>query len=146
MTLTKKGDYSYGTSAKDIQTEMAEFSEDNGYPAVRYAQSVCACGNRSFNLESDEDAGVAQRTCAECGVVHFMGDSAEFADDADLGGHVCVCGEDVFELMSGVALYPDSNDVRWYYIGCRCAGCDLVGVFAEWKCEAGNADAFLAKV
>lgn len=145
MTLKKKGDYWYGTSPEDIKTEIAKFSHDE-YPASRYAQSVCACGNRTFNLESDEEAGVAQRTCAECGVVHFMGDSAEFADEADLGGHVCVCDEDTFELMSGVALYADSNDVRWYYIGCRCVDCNLVGVFAEWKCEAGDADAFLAKV
>jgi hypothetical protein len=36
--------------------------------------------------------------------------------------------------------------VRWYYIACHCFECDLVGVFADWKCEAGDAAAFLAKV
>jgi len=36
--------------------------------------------------------------------------------------------------------------VRWYYIACHCVECNLVGVFADWKCEAGDAAAFLAKV
>jgi hypothetical protein len=48
--------------------------------------------------------------------------------------------------MSGVSVYEGTHDVRWYYIACRCVECNLVGVFADWKCEAGDAAAFLAKV
>jgi hypothetical protein len=43
-------------------------------------------------------------------------------------------------------VYEGTHDVRWYYIACRCVECNLVGVFADWKCEAGDAAAFLAKV
>jgi hypothetical protein len=74
-----------------------------------------------------------------------MGDSAEYAEEADFDNHICVCDAENFELLSGVALYEGSTDVRWYYIGYKCTKCNLVGVFAEWKCEAGNVDEFLSK-
>ena len=75
-----------------------------------------------------------------------MGDSVEHAHEASFEDHLCVCDADVFELLSGVALYDQSDDIRWYYIGCHCVVCDLVGVFAEWKCEAGNVGDFLSSV
>ena len=57
-----------------------------------------------------------------------------------------MCDGQAFELLTGVALHADSHDVRWVYLGCRCVQCNLVGVFADWKAEAGDADAFLARV
>lgn len=146
MTLKKKGKYWYGTTLEDVKSEMLRFSSLNEYVAVKFAESVCACGCRLFKLESDEDGGAARRVCASCGAAHLMGDSAEYADGADFDNHECACGAEVFELLSGVALYDESNDVRWNYIGCRCTKCNLVGVFAHWKCEAGDADAFLVKI
>lgn len=146
MTLKKKGKFWYGTTQEDLRTEMRRYSADNVYEATRYAASACACGGKTFTLDTDEDAGVALRTCTACGNEHYMGDSASYADEAEPARHPCVCDGEAFELLSGVALYEDSNDVRWYYIGCRCAQCDLVGVFADWECEAGDADAFLAAV
>ncbi|SEF32128.1 hypothetical protein ABL840_24745 [Variovorax sp. NFACC27] len=146
MALRKKGRYWYGDGPEDTQVEVQRYSKSNAYVATRFAASACTCGHRSFRLESDEEAGAARRTCTACGGVHLMGDSAEYADEAELEGHECVCGEETFELLSGVTLYTDSNDVRWYYLGCRCTSCSLVGVFADWKCEGGDADAFLAAV
>lgn len=144
MTLNKKGQYWYGADTKDTKDEVERYSGLNGYKTVKFSQAVCGCGSLSFKLETDEEQGVAKRTCANCGAMHFMGDSAEYAEGATLEGHECICSATDFELCSGVALYRDSNDVRWYYIGCRCAHCHLVGVFADWKCEAGDADAFLS--
>ncbi|MCY1043699.1 hypothetical protein OV208_20435 [Corallococcus sp. bb12-1] len=144
MALKKKGRYWYGTGPQDVQAEMVRFSQLNGYPSTRFSASVCSCGNATFKLESDEDAGAARRSCAACGSVHLMGDSAQYADEAEFERHDCACSEQVFQLLSGVALYDGTNDVRWYYIGCLCVACQLVGVFADWKCEAGNADVFLA--
>ncbi|WP_432725972.1 hypothetical protein [Variovorax sp. W6] len=146
MALKKKGRYWYGDGLEDTQVEVQRYSKSNAYVATRFAASACACGHRAFRLESDEEAGAARRTCTACGSVHLMGDSAEYADEAELGGHECVCGEESFELLSGVSLYAESNDVRWYYLGCRCTSCSLVGVFADWKCEGGDADGFLAAV
>ena len=146
MALTKKGRYRYGTTPEAVQAEITRYSRENTYLAQAFAMSVCDCGGHAFQLATDEDAGVAERRCEACGAEAMMGDSAEYAEEADTELHECVCGEDVFELHSGVALYDGSRDVRWYYIGCRCIKCNLVGVFADWKCEAGNADEFLAKV
>lgn len=145
MALRKKGKYWYGTTLDDIRQQVEQYSE-SGYRARRFRESVCECGNRIFRLRTDEVEGAGERTCTTCGDRHLMGDSAEFAASANLERHECICGSEEFELLSGIALYSDSNDVRWYYIGCRCTACNLIGVFADWKCEAGDAESFLAKV
>lgn len=145
MAVSKRGEYSYGTDDADIRSEIVKYSRDNKYKAVKFATALCACGSSSFALETDEDAGVANRICAACGTTKLMGDSAKYFAEATLENHVCVCDHDYFGIMSGVALYRESNDVRWYYIGCRCRSCSLVGVFADWKSESGEADVFLAE-
>jgi hypothetical protein len=150
MALIKKGKYWYGTDANtsvdDIKTEMRRYSLQNSYEAMQFASSVCQCGSTHFKLETDEDEGAARRICVGCDAVVLMGDSAEYAADANFDNHECICDGVTFELLSGVALYANSNDVKWYYIGCKCATCSLVGVFADWKCEAGDAKAFLQKI
>lgn len=149
MTLKKKGEYWYGTTMEDLEAEMVDYSTQNVYVATRFRQSHCHCGSDTFKLETDDEVGAARRICAACGAVHLMGDSSEYADEADFSRHMHLCepnGYENFKLLSGVALYEGSNDVRWYYIGCLCTNCQLVGVFAEWKCEAGDADTFLANV
>ena len=145
MATSQKAGYWYGTDDSDIQAEIVRYSEANKYPAVRFSQASCGCGGDAFELESDEEAGVARRTCAGCGEIKLMGDSASYIAEATPERHICICDHNVFGITSGVALYPDSNDVRWYYIGCRCRACQLVGVFADWKSESGDADAFLAE-
>jgi hypothetical protein len=145
MALKKKGKYWYGDTPDDIKAELVRYSTSNVYRATKFAQPTCACGNSVFRLESDEEEGAGRRTCCSCQEVHLIGDSAEYEADAEFEGHQCVCDGDQFELMVGVALYEGSNEVRWCYIGCRCSKCQLVGVFADWKCEAGDADAFLAE-
>ena len=144
MTLKKNGPYWYGTEAGDTRAEVERYSGLNGHRAVKFAQAACGCGSRSFNLATDEAQGVAQRLCTSCGTAHLMGDSSEWVDGASWDDHECACSGKAFELCVGVALYDGSNDARWYYLGCRCTQCRLVGVFADWKCEAGDADALLA--
>ena len=145
MALSKKGRYWYGTENSDIQVEIARFSQLNKYEAVKFSAASCVCGGDTFKLESDEDAGAARRICTQCSAVKLMGDSATYASEATFDNHVCECDGEVFSITSGVALYQDSNDIRWYYIGCHCKKCNLVGVFAHWKCECDDADAFLAE-
>ena len=144
MALKKKGKYWYGDTRDDIQEEVVRYSISNSYRATKFAKPTCTCGGVSFRLESDEEEGAGRRTCINCQQVHLIGDSADYEADAEFEHHQCVCDGDQFELALGVALYEDSNDVRWCYIGCRCTQCKLVGVFADWKCEASDADAFLA--
>ena len=146
MALTKKDKYWYGTDLTDLRLEMDRYSAAIGCPAEKFADSVCTCGHNVFRLESDELQGAARRTCASCGWVHLMGDSDDYAVTAEFDFHECICDAQAFLITSGVALYASSNDVRWYYIGCMCTRCNLVGVFADWKCESGDADLFLSKV
>ncbi len=146
MVLRKRGGYWYGAGPEDTRVELQRYSNLNGYRAVRFAEPVCRCGSRSFRLATDEDEGAARRTCTICGATHFMGDSARYAAIAEFTDHGCICSGNEFELLCGVAVYRDSNDVRWFYIGCRCTVCGLVGVFADWKWEAGDADVFLSGI
>ncbi|WP_202741009.1 hypothetical protein [Acinetobacter sp. 'aerobic (ED)'] len=146
MSLYQKGKYWYGQNRDDLRLEMTRFSHLNGYEAKEFASSFCRCGNHIFCLESDENEGIARRICTQCNHAHLMGDNAEYIEDAELEEHICICDNQQFELESAVALYDGSNDVRWYYIGCRCTNCSLIGVFADWKCEGGNATKFLAKI
>lgn len=146
MTLKRKGKYWYGDDTADLRAEVMRYSGLNEYAATRFGVPVCTCGGERFHLRSDEEAGVVERTCADCGATQWMGDSAEFAENAELDSHACVCDAeaDVFELAPAVHLYVDSNDVRWFYVGCRCPACGLVGVYVDYKCKGGDADAFLA--
>ena len=58
----------------------------------------------------------------------------------------CLCGEAGFEVTAGVALYDDSEDVRWFYVGCRCPACGLVGCYGDWSCEFPGYAELLARV
>ena len=108
MVLKKKGKFWYGKTLEDIQTEVRRYSALNGYEAVKFSASTCICGNTTFRLETDEDVGVAKRTCASCGSSHLMGDSADYVADANLEGHECVC--DGTEFCTGLsASCPDDS-------------------------------------
>src|SRR5256885_11207179 len=61
---------------------------------------------------SDLEAGVAIRTCTDCGQEHLMGDSAEYVEEATPEAHECVCENETFELMSGVSVYERSEERR----------------------------------
>ncbi len=135
MALKKRRKYYYGDSSADVQEMLVRYSGKNGYPAVHFASPLCACGSRRFALLTDEDEGVGVRRCTSCGAEHVMGDGAQYLSEATPNSHECICGASEFELTAGVALYDGSEDVRWFYIGCFCMSCHLVGCFADWKNE-----------
>lgn len=145
MALSRKGEFWYGTSREDLEQEVRSYSQGNTYLAAKFASPRCECGSETFKLQSDEEVGAVRRECAACGVRHLMGDSDEYADQANFDNHICMCDSEIFELAPSVALYAGSNDVRWFYVGCRCISCNLVGVFVDYKCEAGDAYRFLEK-
>ena len=41
----------------------------------------------------------------------------------------------MFNIGVGFALFTDSNDIRWSYVGLRCVGCGLLGCVADWKID-----------
>lgn len=144
-TLHKRGKYWYGDSHADLSQEIWRYSK-RGYPAEHFANAICTCGGKVFKVLLNEDEGVAVRECVHCGHVHPIGDSEEYLQDATLEECECVCKAEQFEVTVGVALYEDSEDVRWLYLGCRCVACSLVAVYGDWKNEFEGYQDFLAKV
>lgn len=147
MALQKRGKWWYGDSQADIRLEITRYSKEVGYLAEHFADAICSCGGRVFNLYMDDAAGVASRICLGCEAeAHPMGDSADYIDEAEEEECVCPCGQEKFEITIGVSLYPDSEDVKWLYVGCRCPACGLTAVYGDWKNEFIGYRELLARV
>lgn len=135
MTIKKRGKFWYGDEQSDIRTELARYSKLNEYPVDHFADAVCVCGGRVFRIRVDDNEGAAIRTCVACLNEHTIGDSADFLANAELEQSGCCCNAEEFEVTVGVSLYPESEDVRWLYLGCRCPKCGLTGCYGDWKNE-----------
>ncbi len=143
--MTKRGKHRFGDSQADIPDEIPRYSK-HGYPAQHLADAVCRCGGSAFRLRVDDNEGAAVRQCASCGAEHAIGDSAEYLDGAELEECECPCGFGELQVTAGVALYDGSEDVRWLYLGCRCARCGLTAVYGDWKSEYNGYRELLARV
>ncbi len=134
MALKKRGAHHYGESQSDISIALAKHSR-RGYLAEHFQNAACSCGHNLFRLFVDDVEGAAIRVCNSCTKEHPIGDSADYLDDAELEECECPCGQGIFEITAGVSLYPNSEDVRWLYLGCRCPECGLTACYADWKNE-----------
>ncbi len=146
MALHKKGKFYYGDSQADILEELSRYSQLNEYPAVHFADAVCICGGKLFNLAIDDNEGAAVRRCKKCRNEHPIGDSAEFLENAELEECECPCTSESFEITVGVALYENSEDVKWIYIGCRCENCGLTACYSDWRNECTDFRELLNRV
>lgn len=146
MALRKKGKYFYGDAQSDIREELLDYSKANADPIRHFADAVCVCGGQTFVLSLDDDEGAAIRTCVNCQREHPIGDSEDFLESAELEECGCPCGADEFEITAGVALYRDSDDVKWFYLGCRCVACGLVACYGDWKNESQNYRELLKRI
>ena len=145
MSLQLRGKYYYGESHADIRTSLEVYSRNN-YPTEHYADAVCTCGCTHFQLFLDDEVGAAVRRCEAHAHEHPMGDSADYLDEANPGECECPCGSNMFEISAGVALYRESDDVKWLYIGCRCIACGLTACYGDWKNEYLGYASFLDKI
>lgn len=146
MTLHKRGKHYYGDSQADIREEVLRYSQLNEYFAQHFADVNCECGSKTFRLTLDDNEGAAIRICTGCNNEHAIGDSEDFLENASLEECVCPCGSESFEIAVGVSLYDNSEDVRWLYLGCRCAQCGLTAVYGDWKNEFIGYRDLLARV
>lgn len=146
MALRKKGKYRYSDAQSDLRDELLNYSKANADPIEHFADAICVCGNATFVLLLDNEEGAAKRVCLACQDEHFIGDSEDYLEEAELEGCECPCGADEFQITAGVALYQNSDDVRWFYLGCRCLACELVACYGDWKNECEDYRAFLARV
>ena len=146
MALKKRGKYRYGDSQADIREELLRYSKMDEYIAHHFADAVCKCGGKLFQLTLDGDEGAAVRICVACKTEHAIGDSADYLEDAELSECACPCGGEEFEISVAVSLYDDSEDVCWLYLGCRCPKCGLTAVYGDWKNEFNGYQELLARV
>lgn len=151
MTVEKRGQFWFGDSQVDIRKELCRYSDLNGYRATLFADAVCDCDNKRFELQLDDSEGAAIRTCVDCQRVHPIGDSDDYLSDANLESCECPCGSCHFEIAVGVSLYQATDDIRWTYIrwtyiGCRCIDCHLIACFGDWKSEYIGSSEYLARV
>ena len=146
MALVRRGTYSYGDSQLDIREELLRYSAANSYLVHHFSDAVCICGGTLFRLVLDDAEGAALRTCVTCGTEHAIGDSDEYMQDAQMQECACPCESEQFQITAGVSLYEGSEDVRWFYIGCRCQRCGLTAVYGDWKNEFFSYRELLSRV
>ncbi len=146
MALRKEGQYSYGDSNLDIREGLTRYSRKQGCLAVHFADAVCGCGSKVFHLSLEDTEGAAIRECISCKAEHPIGDSQDYLEDAELKECQCPCGSGAFEITAGVALYGNSEDVKWLYIGCRCVKCGLTACYGDWKNEYNGFSKLLSRI
>ena len=146
MSLRQQGKCRYGDAQADIRAELLRYSDLNGYPTTHFADAVCQCDGRHFRLFMDDSEGAAVRECASCRARHSIGDSDKYLADASLKECECLCNAGTFEITAGVALYQGSEDVRWFYVGCRCPNCGLTACYGDWKNEFAGYQRLLEQV
>ena len=140
MAIDRSGKWWVGDRPEDIGEYLKAYSS-NGYEVHEFRLSKCACGCVEFQLEADDDEGVARRTCASCKESRYICDSGEYWHEADPEPWKCVeCDSGRANVGVGFSLYVDDlTAVRWLYVGERCARCGVLGCFAGWKVALSNA-------
>jgi hypothetical protein len=132
MSVDKSGKWWIGTSPNDVKEFLDAYSAES-YSIAEFRPAKCRCGSDVFGLFADDDEGCAKRACALCGKEEFICDSGEYWADASPEEWNCIeCGSADANVGVGFSLYED-GEIRWLYIGQRCATCGVLGCFAGWK-------------
>jgi hypothetical protein len=134
VAIDTSGEWWVGDRPEDIGEFLTAYASD-GYEVHEFRLAQCVCGSVEFELEADDNEGVARRTCASCGSAHHICDSAEYWNEANPETWKCVeCGSKHANVGVGFSLYDDdSTAIRWLYVGERCARWGVLGCFAGWK-------------
>ncbi|MEW4455671.1 hypothetical protein AB1L30_23590 [Bremerella sp. JC817] len=131
-----------------LKSQIIEYSIENEYEATQFATAKCdVCSGDVFEVLMNEEEGIACRVCEKCDTEHGIGDSDSYVDEVEeIFDMICTCDGTHFQVMAGVSLYDDSDDVRWFYLGCKCVACGLSGVYGDWKSEYQGYQALLNNV
>ncbi|MCA9678599.1 MAG: hypothetical protein H6709_02005 [Kofleriaceae bacterium] len=145
MSIDRSGKWWKGTAPEDIAGFLTAYA-DEGYEVAAFRLARCACGSVEFKLDADDDEGAARRTCTRCGTAHFICDSDDAWEEAEPESWTCVeCTSDRANVGCGFSL-RDGGDVRWIYVGVRCASCGVLGCFAGWGIDYGPSGHLLDEV
>ena len=146
MSIDKTGQWWVGNQPDDICEFLTSYASQ-GYEIDDFVAARCICSSLSFNLDADDDEGVAKRTCVACGLEHFICDSSEYWSDADPTRLVCVeCRSETTNVGVGFSIYPNREGIRWLYVGTRCVQCGTLGCFAGWKIGTYDSMSLLEQV
>lgn len=147
MAIDRSGKWWTGETPDDIR-EYLEAYAAGSYEVHEFRLARCTCGSSTFALETDDDEGVARRTCSKCSTPHFLCDSGEYWAEATPETCTCIaCGTTPMNVGVGFSLYPDDPaGVRWLYIGVRCSRCGILGCPASWKVATADAAYLLDQV
>ena len=133
MSVDTSGKWWVGSQPEDVREFLVACSAD-GYPIHEFRLSKCSCGSIQFKLAADDNEGTAHRTCETCGLEHYICDSEEYWEDSEPEALSCIeCKSKHANVGVGFWLYPDNSEVKWLYVGYRCANCGVLGCFADWK-------------
>lgn len=122
-----------GREFMDLASYIREATE-KANPANVVLESTCGCRATEFQVEVDEDADCAMRTCLACGAGAHIGDSDEFWAQVEPVVLRCPCGGTAFEVGVGYSL-DDEDEVHWLTVGGRCLACGVMTTAAEWKID-----------
>ena len=133
MALEKKGKYYYGGEANDLIAELYRYSKLNKYHIDSTEKIVCqVCGNDLFKLFTDNDETAAVVQCTNCSGRRFIRDSQKYLGE-NTENFECLCGNEDFQIITGISFYKGTADVRWVYVGGYCPKCGLVGIYVDWN-------------
>jgi len=144
MTIDTSGEWWVGSDPGDLAEYLGAYASDDA-PVTAFRLSQCDCSSITFSLDADDDEGCAKRTCCQCAREYLICDSAEYWQDASPVHWQCInCHSEKTNVGVGFSLYED-GDVRWLYIGVRCANCGVLGCFAGWKVAYGPSGQLLSQ-
>lgn len=145
MAIDKGRDSWTGTTAGDIDEYLMAFSA-GGYPVQQAVHAHCECGGEVFRVRVDDEEGCAELACVQCGRTMLILDSQDYVDDADLQAAACPCGNESFNVAVGFSFLDGSEDVRWVYLGLRCAQDGVLGCYTDWKIDYSPSQQLLDRV
>jgi hypothetical protein len=131
MSIDTSGKWWKGSDAGDLITYLDLLLKQQSFPAERFVQSVCNCGEKVFRLSADRREGYAKRTCLACGNAAFIGDSQQSAGDAKPKKVKCKCKHDAFEIVVAFSQRSD-GEIKWLTVGERCTNCGILGAYVDW--------------
>ena len=125
-----------GSEPKDLEEFLIETTKDS-YKMDIFRLAICNCGSVVFHYFMDDDEGVARRVCSSCGDDHYICDSKDNLEEADLVEYECTCGSSLVNIGVGFALKADKGDIKWLYTAVRCRKCGYLSWGANWKIGYG---------
>jgi hypothetical protein len=133
-----------GSEPADISDYLEGYAAANA-PVSAFRLSRCTCSSLSFFLDADDDEQCAKRTCTDCSREHLICDSADYWEEASPARWRCIeCGSERANVGVAFSLYDD-GEVRWLYVGERCANCGVLGCFTHWKVAYSPSGQLLAQ-